>query len=459
MTQAAEKICPPLWTRRNLLAISIGTVAVVVAAWCVARIVQGVLGWWAVEVDSPRHWPLSIFSLKIPGVRAPLAGLWSSAAVGLLFSVMAWKSRSIAAGRFRVILAGFLLVMGTNLIHGPQYGLVRPHQGGEQYYEDAVRVSSAGQLLREFGQLQPRLGVHARSHPPGAVLFFYALIHTVGHGAAVSMVIAALAVGFSGAFLYGVLSRDFDRDTCGYVTLLFLLIPAVQIYYCATLDAVIASCFLGVLLSIRHRSAPLGIGGAVVSLFCASFLTFAACFLVPVVVGYEIITRRSVRRSAVVLVGVGVLYTAMYLFCGFDYVDSFRTASALENPGGFLLFAEPASYVMTRLEDVANIAWFFGPFLLVLFVRGVQVMWRTAACRDLLALTVLGIATLLAMFLSGAFRTGETARACLFIYPYLIFPVAAYLEQRGRYDDDRRLLLSLVFGQSLAMQTLGGYFW
>jgi hypothetical protein len=63
------------------------------------------------------------------------------------------------------------------------------------------------------------------------------------------------------------------------------------------------------------------------------------------------------------------------------------------------------------------------------------------------------------MFLTGAFRTGETARICLFIYPYLIFPVAAYLHQCPASHGAQKRLLLVVFAQSVAMQTLGGYAW
>jgi hypothetical protein len=316
--------------------------------------------------------------------------------------------------------------------------------------------------------------------------------------------IAALSVTLSGFFLYRLLRPDFDRDLCRYVTLLFLLIPAIQVYYCASLDAVVAGFFLGTLASLRHTNAPLSVFGTILCLFCASFLTFAACFLLPVIIGFEIITKRTVWKSVVVILAVAAIYAAIYQVWGYNYLASFRTASALENPRGFLLLAEPASYVMTRLESVGDIIVFFGPFLLALFLRGLRLMrsrcgapkswvpWprlrghagmssnvarhgqgkpphathvpqqgqvRARACRELSALTALGVLTLLAMFLTGAFRTGETARACLFIYPYLIFPVAAYLQHHPCSEQDQRILLWLVFGQTVLMQTVAGYYW
>lgn len=471
MSRTAGPVRGPLFTPRGLAEIAVKFVAAFLLAWGIAQGVKLLYKLAGVAEQIPSKWPLSLvetrLAAKFPGLVHGLpTELATSAGILLVFFVFVrWCALRITRSMVLVVLAGFVFVLCTNLIHGPWYGLIYPHQGkpqpdsGElQYYHDAVKVSSAGQFLREFEAVQPELGCHSRTHPPGAVLLFYALVKTVGHGAAVSIVIAAMSVGLSGVFLYRVLAREFDPDTCGYVTLLFLLMPSIQVYYCASLDAVIASCCLGVLLFLRHPRAALSIAGTAACLFCAAFLTFGACFLLPVLVGFEIITQKTVRKSLAVVLGVAVLYVGVDLLWGFNYLAAFRTASALENPDGFLLFADPISYLMTRLENLGDILVFFGPFLLVLFVRGLNLM-RKGACAELATLSGLGLVTLLAMFLAGAFKTGETARACLFIYPYLMFPVATCLHDGNCRRTDKRLLLWLVFGQTLVMQAMAGFYW
>ena len=460
ITGVGENAAGPLFPRRRILTITTVALAVALAAIGLARTVRSLAGQWGWQVDCPRNWPLSMFSLKIPGIHAPAAQWCVALAVLAVFFILVRSYLHRLTSSLPMLVAlGALLVLGTNLIHGPQYGLANPHAGEHQYYHDAAQVSSAGDFLRQFNATQPQLGCHARTHPPGAVLAIYGLTEVFDSKAGVSIAIALLAVGLAGTFFFGILAYDFDRHTCGYVTLLFLLVPSMQIYCCATLDALIAGCFLGVLFFIRHPHPVVSVAGGVVGLFCASMLTFGTCFLGPVLFGVEIVTRRSVRRSAAITAAVGLLYASIYWLTGFDYLQAFRLASALENPQGFMLFAEPASYVITRFEDVADIVWYFGPFLLVLFAGGLRVMWRTGAYPGALATAGLGLFTLAAMFLSGAFRTGETARACLFIVPYLMLPVAAYLHHRGSTDQDKRVLAWLVFGQSLAMQTFGGYYW
>jgi len=404
----------------------------------------------------------------IPGLHTPWYAFGIAVGIGVAFWLFAARFAHRATSSLpAVVCVGFAFVLASNLIHGVGNGLVNPQTGDRwnpgqmlpQYYHDAAEITSPGQFLRQFEQHQPQLTCHARTHPPGAVLLFYALRKTVGHPAIISLIIAALSIGLSAIFLHVILRSRFDRQTCGLTTLLFLLTPAVAIYYCASLDAVIAACFLGTVACFRHSKTSLAVVGTVICLFAASFLTFAATFLLPVLIGYELIVRRRPWRSLVVLVVVAGLYAVVDLLLGFNYLTALQTASALENPDGFRLFAEPVSYAFTRLENVVTIVFFFGPVLSLLFVRGLGNMRLDAAGRELLTLTVLGVATLLAMFLTGAFRTGETARACLFLYPLLMFPVAACLDRRGRGDGSRRNMLCWVFGQTLVMQTFGGYFW
>jgi hypothetical protein len=173
--------------------------------------------------------------------------------------------------------------------------------------------------------------------------------------------------------------------------------------------------------------------------------------------GYELLRCKSLRRSAVVLLVLCTVYLIMDWVFHFNYLNSFRIASLLENPQGFRGFSEPASYFFTRLEGISEILVFFGPFLGLLMIQGLRIMKMDRL--NLLALTWLALGTLLAIFATGAFRTGETARACLFIYPYLLFPVACCLRHYQTATREKNLLLCLVFLQSLFMQLFGFYFW
>ncbi|MBK9213995.1 MAG: hypothetical protein IPM59_00075 [Chloracidobacterium sp.] len=185
------------------------------------------------------------------------------------------------------------------------------------------------------------------------------------------------------------------------------------------------------------------------------FMTFVSLFILPVLVGFELLVKRSLKRSAVLVCGVIAFHVLLSWFTGYDAVRAFRTASAFENPRGFMLLVEPVNYLFTRIEDIAEIVFFLGPLLLILFFRGLTNLRE----RPHLILTLLGCGTFGAMLASGAFRTGETARACMFLYPFLLFPVAYYLQDSDAGAQERRQLATLIFAQALGMQLFGNYHW
>jgi hypothetical protein len=186
-------------------------------------------------------------------------------------------------------------------------------------------------------------------------------------------------------------------------------------------------------------------------------MTFGFVFILPVLAGFDILRKKGITRFFLIVLGITFIYLIIYMFWGFNYINSLMIASTIENPHGFRLISEPLPYLFTRLENVFEIVIFLGPFLMVLFIRGIYIL--KDSCPDLYILTLLGFATLLAVFLTGAYVTGETARGCLFIYPYFMFPVTAYLENINIDFREKSQLAQLVFSQSLLMQLFGNYVW
>jgi hypothetical protein len=250
-------------------------------------------------------------------------------------------------------------------------------------------------------------------------------------------------------------------STTGYMAFLMVLLPAVQIYYLSTIDAVVAALLTGALYFFAFTRGAKAVAMST-ALLCASFLlTFVSMFILPVLAGYELIVKRSLKRSVLVFGLLILFYALLYLLTGYDAWHSFREASHYENPNGFMLFVDPANYFFTRLEDIAELVLFLGPFLLLLLIRGTRLYSSASKLRErpLVVLTWLAIGTILAMFAVGAWRTGETARACVFLYPYLLFPIAYYLDGREMNFRSRISLAALVFLQSLGMQLIGNFHW
>lgn len=417
-----------------------------------------------VKFDCPYYFPMSIFTLRRPTLQDVLVLLVVVAAFFLFYQILATKQFKLSL----VILFSSLLIFGSNAVQGIDNGIYAPVAGdfqtgilypispyGKEYYHDALDITNPIEFLQTFNRNQTKLQDHSITHPPGAILLFYFLEETLGDAGLISLFIMLTSVGASVFFVYKIAAVAMSQETAKYVAFLFALLPAVQIYYLTTLDAVIVSLLTATLYLFCFGKNSQAVAGAVVTLTASFFLTFVSLFILPVLVGYELLIKKSLRRSVVVIGGVLAVHVLLYYFFNYNAWQSFRTASRYENPFGFMLFVNPINYFFTRVEDVAEILFFFGPFLLYLLIKSLR-GWKF---EPIYVLTLLGCGTLGALYLTGAFRTGETARACAFIYPYLLLPIGIYLDKIGADAQEKLQLAALVFAQAVIMQTFGYYGW
>jgi hypothetical protein len=172
---------------------------------------------------------------------------------------------------------------------------------------------------------------------------------------------------------------------------------------------------------------------------------------------YEAWAERSLRGAWVWLSGLAALAAAiagLYAGFGYDHLEALATASRLENPRGFRGLATPLDYALTRIECVAEIAVFFS-------LPALAVWWRERLLRrppfdlrrDGDRIEAAGCLALAALLVTGAFWTGETARACLFFQPYLLL---------GLRDAPPRTLAAVAVAggaQTVAMQLFANFFW
>ena len=412
-----------------------------------------------------KYFPFNVFgpraqsaALLLSGVAVWLAGM----GVLRLLSRRRFPAPVLCATAFALILASnFLQGVGPRraLDHGfayPVSGVSRTGAQGIQYYHDAREtVTTPPAFLRGFISIQPQLHDHGRTHPPGAVLFFWALTEATGDRPALTgVLIAALSTVLLFTGMVALTRSVLPATDTVYAALLLCVLPAAQIYLCATLDGIIAGLLLWTIaLTCRKQTAY-----AALCAGAAFFLTFGAAWVVPVVAVVEL-RRKTGKRLALfagLLIGAFVL---LYALTGFNYIGALRTASRLENTHGFRLLHDPIGYAMTRLEDIAEILVFAGPLVVAALWKGATRLRRAAP--DAFWLSASACATLLGLFLTGAYRTGETARACLFLYPFLLLPALATVGGKGNGEPGhaQKTLLYWAWTQTVFMQIVADYFW
>jgi hypothetical protein len=370
---------------------------------------------------------------------------WNGLPFAALFLGAMWLAYRLKLDAGRVWILGLALIVLGNLAQGGIHpGLIRPvYVFDRQYYNDAVQIGNAGAWLRAFTDRQAEFNVHSSTHPPFAVLLHY-MLGTKQAIAIVFTLIASLSVPLLRTVLK-TLGTDDERATT--LALMFAVIPAVNIYSAVTLDAVIMTVSLVFLVGFVGLIRKVPWQRAALVLFCSGLLamnvlTFGGLFLVAVAAIWSI-RNSDVRKALLIsLAGGAVLYVIFRFGLGYDHIRAFLNASRIENPGGFRLFTMPGHYALTRIENVANLLFFMSIPVLAVFLR------QKHERLTLAAMLVLG-----AMFLTGAFRTGETSRACLYMYPYL------FISLRHVSHSTLRWLVLGAGAQTALMQVVGVYAW
>jgi hypothetical protein len=470
-----ERHSAGLFSLRRVLGIGWVTLTTVVFCNVAIKLIdRGLLG---ANTQIPKFWPLSKFTLRIERLPLPEAPLFAIAAIAVFVVATIYLFRTDRTSVAPVVIAGAVLAVLTTLTHGVGPGLLRPlsapgsyeraaigiaDPGG--YYEAAVAVADPIRFLETFEAQQLSLPLHARTHPPGAVFTFYLFEVLLPSSLAVSLVVGTLSLALAALLLFAVLETYYPRDIAQFTTFLFVLLPAVQMYALTTLDIVITVVMLAAVYCFTRESQLIAALGTLGCVFVASTQTFVFVFIIPVLAALAAIRPAKRRPLVVVLVGLAGAYALLAVVFEFNYLHSFAIASEQQNPGGFLLFAEPLRYLYTRIEDIAEIVLFFTPYLGLLALAGTRVLWRGArglSTRDREPLVLFGAAviSILGMFAGGVYHTGETARGALFVYPFLLLPVAAALRATHASRRRRALLAAAVFGQALVMQLVGDYWW
>ncbi|MEW6072215.1 MAG: hypothetical protein AB1726_06400 [Planctomycetota bacterium] len=410
------------------------------------------VGGW--RVSTSLTFPIGIF---FPGFHA---SAWPYALAFL--AVVAWGWSRARGGIALAWILGLVLLLLGNLLQGGWFtGFRLPVEGsGIQYFHAAIRIEDVSAWLASFTSIQGELHPHSGVHPPFAVLLHYYLWRLGG----VTLLSLAFTIAASSSVpILFVIARGLGttRDRAFRLALLFAVLPAFNIYGAVSLDGVILPLMTlglwGLVRFHRGRADCLSwtlLAGGVLG---ANLLTFGGVILAGIA-GVVALERAVRARSFALLgallavIGAGLLLGwGLATWWGYDHLEAFRHASRLENPGGFLLLHDPREYLVTRVEDVAEILLFSSLGVLALLFRHGRLGLAGPVPGSTLAWC--GIGMLLAAFLTGAFKTGETARACLFVYPYLLLAI------RNATIHAWTTCLVLAALQTVAMQGVGSCFW
>ncbi len=444
-----------------LQSLPIRTIRKLLVVWVVLAVFVNLLIEVGFKLDVARYFPISEFY----GPTIHFSGL-PYAALFLTVFFLAIKHIS-RFNLFQVWLIGLALIVLGNLVQGSvDAAFYKPFYGhGGQYYHDAIRITDWRQWLRDFNANQTQLQNHSQTHPPFAVLLQYLLLEIGNRHLFILAGAFVLLSSLSIILVWQILrALGLPAPRSSQLTLLFAVIPAFNIYSAVSLEGVVAmlsTLFLfGVIKIVRQGMSWLGMLLVAAGFLLTNLLTFGGTFLpaTAFIIGMrEILVKKRVGVLIALLVSMflGMLaYIVMLRGFGYDHLEAFFTAARYENPEGFRALHVPLDYLMTRIECVSEIALFLSLGALAILFHRDHLKLRIGDFNDeITAIFLAGMLSLLLMLLAGAFKTGETARICLFIYPYIM------LVLRKLEDPTLRAVTIFAGLQTIIMQTFGGYFW
>jgi len=438
------------------------TYCAIIGVWICLAAINALLIKTGFHTGAPLFFPISIFS-------GPVLHLSGMPYLLLFLILLAWTVKSDAAfNRYQISLVGLVLIILGNLGQGNMdTAFLKPfYDTGIQYYHDALKITSWQEWLESFNINQSTFFDHSRTHPPFAVLIHYFLLKAPGNSTLLlSMTFLSLS-SVSVLLVWQIFKAlHVPLRERNLLALLFAVVPAVNIYTAVSLDGLILTAATLFLLGMVRLLQEERISIAGISLFgsgliITNLLTYGGVFLIAVA-GIQGIREHYLGRKHVVttaltssLTALALVFLAIDYFFGYNHIRGFITASALENPNGFRGLSEPLVYLSTRIECISEIALFLSLGCLAMVVQPDRLKtlilnWR----RVDTGLMISGVMTLLAMVMAGAFRTGETARSALFIYPYLM------LAFTGTNSPMLKNLILLAGLQTFGMQLFGSYFW
>ncbi|HVQ35231.1 MAG TPA: glycosyltransferase family 39 protein [Candidatus Bathyarchaeia archaeon] len=310
-------------------------------------------------------------------------------------------------------------------------GLTAPFERDEDYIHDVGKIT-----LSTWVDRQPDLSLHARTHPPGAVLLMSALGGSPLPVALGMILLSALTI----LPLHAWARESLDETGARYAVLLWTSIPATLLYGATCMDMVFALPLVTagwLLLGKRGETTAGAIAGGV-ALAIGAMFTFSAAVL-AIAVGISAIGTRKLRGPAIAAATCIAVLLLTRLTTGFDWLASMRLAAKLD-AAEWPAWSSLGYYLVTRLMGILDFLILAGVALAPFWIGSLRGSSRAGIASRSVALAALLV------LIFGAYKIGETGRILVFLYPIVVLRVVEWLD-----GDDGAILGTALLGFAQAL--------
>ena len=418
-----------------------------------AMVVPWVAG-WEVHARSERATATS-------GSLPPLHGFWdprlgAGTAAAVLIALLGWRYAVDLADRLpwrRLLLLSYVVglawMLALALVDGP-VGISRVLAHGYEYLATARTVDDVPALLEGFvpridGSNPEHWVTHVAGHPPGALLFFVALVR-VGLGGDLAAGLAVIAVAATTAPAALATVRILGAEAAARRAAPFLVLGPAAVFMAVSADAVfgaVAAWGLAALAMAATRGAGRAwIGWSLVAgllLGCCVLLSYGLVLLGPLALAVLVVARSW--RPLPVAAGAALCVVLLFAAYGFVWWEGF--AAVRERYWDGIAADRPAAYWLWG--DLAALLVSAGP-VLGAGLAALVVAWRRTD-RAVVLLVAAAAAAVLVADLSRMSKA-EVERIWLPFVPWLLLSTALLPESW------RRWALALQMAAALLVEVL-----
>ena len=322
------------------------------------------------------------------------------------------------------------------------------HPDINSYHSEAQRVDDVGQWLATFPERAPSFLLHAKTHPPGPILYYVFLNRVFGthSGALIGGILLGLLGALAIPLLYLLVREISGSARAGLVAATLWAILPGPILMLTSFDALFPALTLAMVVRWRRAlsastllktSAAAGACGClmfVALLFAHNILVLGAWFSLSTGLAVLFEATGEGRRNALIAAasGIGVASAAvlagfalLFTLTGYNHIAALRAAVEMQETLSMQLH-RPYNYtVVWDLYDFFLAAGWVMFGLVVSFFGG----WRSYS-RGTRAFAIAAIGTLLIVDLSGLLAA-EAARVWLFLQPFTVALAAVELSRRS----------------------------
>jgi len=281
------------------------------------------------QLDLPHR-----FNLGLAATIVALAIFWR------WFRGVAWNPRRLRRGFVPAAMAWYVaLACLVATIDGGPSRLWRPYKNlhGTDYIGAVDRVESVRGFLAGYNRMQPTLPMHCRTHPPGAILFLWAVDRGLLSGDAAAALATILAAALAVPAVHGLARETGSRQTARLATVLFVLAPNVLLFTATSMEAVFMAplvwTFYLLFRARRQRPAALGAAGGLAA-SVAAMMTFSAAWLAiwaaVLAALTALVDRRRLGRTLAAMASAAaaslVFYVLLWAWSGYNLFAVFTTA-------------------------------------------------------------------------------------------------------------------------------------